>query len=121
MADAERDLRRLQSSQAEYRAPPNHGIGDAFRQLAEDADRKYRQLGALSAAWQELVPEELRARTGLCGLRRGVLTVEADDSGTLYELDRLLRGGLDHRLIGAVRSGPAFRRIKLRLRDSPIF
>ena len=117
MADAERDLRRLQSSQAEFRAPPDHTAADTFQRLAADAERVHKQLGALTRAWVELVPEDLRDRTSLAGLRRGVLTVEADDSGTLYELDRLLRGGLDHRLIGAVRSGPAFRRIKLRLAD----
>jgi hypothetical protein len=63
--------------------------------------------------WTDLVPAELVAHSRLEGLSRGVLRVAVDSSSHLFELDRLLRGGLEQRLITS-HKGPAFRRVQLR-------
>ena len=62
--------------------------------------------------WTELLPDEIIEHTRLDSLARSVLTVSVDSSARLYELDRLLRSGLEKQLITA-HKGPAFRRVKL--------
>ena len=108
------ELRGLLANQRRFRPPPEHHAGGAFAALAKKAAAAHRQTGSFTRLWLERVPPEISRHTTLHGLTRGVLTVAVDDSAALYELDRLLRGGLDHQLIAA-HSGPAFRRIKLRL------
>lgn len=63
-----------------------------------DAKRTQERLGELIAIWEELVPAGLVERTRIAGLRAGVLRVEVDTSATAFELDRRLRGGLEHEL-----------------------
>ena len=73
--------------------------------------KPHQQLGDLVTLWQQLVPEPLGSRTSLRSLHRGVLTVTVDDSATLYQLDRLLRGGVETQIIKRING--AVRRIKL--------
>ena len=108
------ELRGILANQARFRPPREHHAGGSFADLAKRARQAHRQTGSLAALWLERVPPAVARHTSLHGLTRGVLTVAVDDSAALYELDRLLRGGLDHQLIAA-HTGPAFRRIKLRL------
>ena len=86
-------------------------LADTFER---EVARPHRQLGDLAPLWAELVPPALASHTRLEALRRGVLTVAVDTSAHLYEIDRLLRGGLQRELIVRHR-GPAFRRVKLRV------
>ena len=84
-------------------------IKDQFKRQVE---RPYKQLASISALWQQRVPEDLVLHTKLDGLSHGVLHVTVDSSARLYQLDRLLRSGLEQKLILEHR-GPAFRRVKL--------
>lgn len=86
-------------------------VRDDFKKRVE---RPYKQLALIVPLWEQLVPENLVKHSHLVRLDRGVLHVQVDSSARLYELDRLLRTGLEQRLIVNHR-GPAFRRVKLRL------
>ncbi len=44
------------------------------------------------------MPAEIVARTRLTALRGGVARVVVDSASTAYELDRMLRGGLEQQL-----------------------
>ncbi len=81
-------------------------------QFEREVGKPMRQLGQLAELWTQQVPEALASRTRLVGLSRGVLHVEADDSATVYELDRLLRGGLERELLLAFK-GPSLRRVRV--------
>lgn len=83
-------------------------------QFKQEVERPYKQMASVVRPWMELVPAELRSHTRLEALSRGVLRVVVDSSARLYELDRLLRGGLEQRLISA-HKGPAFRKVQLRV------
>ena len=83
-----------------WRAPRARDL--TLAKLAEQVERTvvkpHRQLGALAVLWRELVPCELLERTALVSFSAGVLTVQVADSSTLYQLDRLLRSGLERQL-----------------------
>lgn len=102
------------------RAWRNRADGDpalgAFlpKQFKQEVERPYKQMGALAGLWAKLLPRELAEHTVLEGLSRGVLKVAVDSSPRLYELDRLLRSGLERALVTA-HKGPALRRIQLRV------
>ncbi|UCD74949.1 MAG: DUF721 domain-containing protein [Phycisphaerales bacterium] len=63
--------------------------------IRRQADRTHKKLGELIGLWEELVPGQLAAGSRLTKLRGGVLHVEVDSSAASYELDRLLRNGLE--------------------------
>lgn len=73
--------------------------------------RPHQQLGKLGLEWRRQLPAHLLEQTALVGISRGVLTVHAADSAALYELDRLLRAGVERKLKAA--SDATLRRIKL--------
>ena len=104
-------LRRLR----QYRVPkePDQSLGFLKQQFQREVAKPYKQLGAIATLWQEMVPTELASHTRLEGLSRGVLRVAVDSSARLYELDRLLRSGLERQIIRA-HAGAALRKIKLR-------
>jgi hypothetical protein len=91
-------------------------LGFMADQFKREVARPYKQLGDLTRLWAEMLPESILNRTRLEALSRGVLTVACDSSAALYELDRLLREGLEAQLIQQ-HTGPAFRRIKLRVAE----
>lgn len=95
-----------------WRAP--HVRDVTLAGLAERVDRTvvrpHKQLGSISVLWRELLPPELLVRTTLASFINGTLTVEAADSAALYQLDRLLRSGLE-RTLKATCKAP-LRRIK---------
>jgi hypothetical protein len=88
-------------------------LGFLTQQFKHQVKRPYRQLAGVSEAWEQLVPADLLMHTRLEGLSRGTLTVIVDSSARLYELDGLLRQGLQTRLIEACR-GVSLRRVRLR-------
>lgn len=83
-------------------------------QFKEQIARPHRQLSQVSALWGELVPADLVEHTRLEGLRRGILKVSVDSSSRLYELDRLLRQGLERQLIRSHKGG-GLRKVRLRV------
>lgn len=92
----------------------DHSLSFIKPQFKREVEKPYKQLLAMAQLWPQLVPAELLARTKLETISRGVLKVIVDSSGALYELDRLLREGLEQKLI-TQNKGPAFRRVQLRV------
>ena len=89
-------------------------LGFLAEQFKREVEKPYRQLGDLAELWRELVPARLIAHCRLVGLSRGTLHVEADHAAAHYEIDRLLRSGLQTDLITR-HKGPAFRRVQVKL------
>ncbi len=75
--------------------------------------RPNTQLGRVAELWPRLVPPRLLGQTALVGLTRGVLTVRVSDSAVHYELDRLLRGGLEQQL--KTQCKPGLHRIRVQV------
>ncbi|MCH8342776.1 MAG: DUF721 domain-containing protein [Planctomycetes bacterium] len=96
MAEAVQRLERLRQRRA--RLDADASIGGLVSGVAERAARTQRRLGALTDVWESLVPAEIVARTRLTSLRGGVARVVVDSASTAYELDRMLRGGLEQQL-----------------------
>lgn len=98
-----------------FRAAParSQSLDAEFSKQAAEFRRMAKGLGPLAAAWAEVVPTELAARTVLAGVSRGTLTVRVQDAGTMHELARLLRGGGEREVIR--RAPTAIRRVKLTL------
>jgi hypothetical protein len=80
----------------------------------KNVQKPFKQLHAMAEVWSQLVPAHLVKKTRLVSLQRGVLQVMVDSSSTLYELDRLLRQGLQMQIIRE-HKGPAVSRIQLRI------
>ncbi|MEX0654511.1 MAG: DUF721 domain-containing protein [Phycisphaeraceae bacterium] len=105
-------LDRLRASR--NRPDPDLSLGFLQKQFQRDVARPHKQLAQLVELWAQLVPADLAQHTRLESLSRGVLRVAVDSSSHLYELDHLLRAGLERDLVRQ-HTGPAFRRIKLQL------
>jgi hypothetical protein len=96
------------------KADPDLSLGFLKGQFQREVARPFKQLGVLAELWQQLVPAELVAHTRLEGLSRGALRVVVDSSVRLYELDRLLRAGLERQLLAAAKHA-VVRRVQLRI------
>ena len=77
----------------------DNSLGFLAEQFKREVARPFKQLGDLTELWRSLLPEKLADGTRLESLQRGVLTVAVDSSARLYEVDRLLRDGLQSQLI----------------------
>jgi hypothetical protein len=110
--DYDARLKRLR----EHRVFRERDLSLAFlrKQFKREVERPYKQLAEIIDLWQTLVPDELRRHTRLDGLSRGVLRVSVDSSAVLYELDRLLRTGLQRQLVTQSKGHP-IRRVQLRV------
>jgi hypothetical protein len=86
------------------RAEPDRTLKFVVDHVEKNVVKPHKQLGDLSTAWGRLVPPAIARRATLKGLVRGLLTVHVPDSSTHYELDRLLRGGLEQRLRAACKT-----------------
>lgn len=113
MKPLEHDTNRLQRLR-EWRNPRDRDLSLGFmpKQFKREVAAPHKQLGPIVELWTTLVPEDLAAHTRLQALRGGVLTVGVDSASHLYSLDRLLRAGLESKMINA-RPGPIFRRVRL--------
>jgi hypothetical protein len=80
------------------RSQPDLSLRFLEKQFQREVARPHKQLGPLAEAWREKVPAHLVKRTALQSLRNGVLKVHVADSATLWELDQLLRAGLEQQL-----------------------
>ena len=105
-----RRLERLRG----FRIPPERDQSLAFiqGQFDREVKRPHAQVKQAVELWAQLVPAELAAHTRLESLTRGTLKVVADSSTHLYELDRLLRGGVEQALIRGLRTS-GLRRVKV--------
>jgi len=57
--------------------------------------RRVRQIGRVSIVWDECIPEYIRDHTALVSFARGTLTVAVDSAAHRYQLQQLLRNGLE--------------------------
>lgn len=60
--------------------------------------RRVKQLGSLAGVWDQIIPEEIREHTALEAYSRGVLTVVVDSAPHRFQLEMLLRSGLQRML-----------------------
>ena len=74
--------------------------------------RRVRQVGQLSAAWDECIPDSIRQHTALLSFRVGTLTVAVDSAAHRYQLQALLQSGLIDALRERVAAG-ALTRVRL--------
>lgn len=105
-------LERLRKS----RSLPDKDLTLGFlpEQFKKEVAKPYAQLGDLAVLWAEMVPAALVERSRLVGLSRGVLHVEVDNPASHFEIDRLLRGGLQKQLI-RLHKGPALRKVSVKV------
>jgi hypothetical protein len=109
---AQEHLERLRKS----RSLPNPDLSLGFlnEQFKRDVAKPFKQLGDLAELWRRLVPAQLVERSRLVGLSRGTLHVEVDNPAAHFEIDRLLRGGLQKQLIQG-HKGPAIRKVSVKV------
>ncbi len=100
----------------QWRTRPDRDVSMAFieDQFKREVTKPHKQVNALAELWEQLVPDDLRQQTRLESLTRGVLKVCVESSAVRFELDRLLRDGLERELITRC-TGPVFRRIRLQV------
>ncbi len=89
-------------------------LGFLKQTFERDIARPHRQLAALVELWEQLVPEELASHARLESLQRGVLRVSVDAASWHYQLDRLLRSGLQRELITRFKGG-TLRRVMVKV------
>jgi hypothetical protein len=77
--------------------------------------RTHRRLGEFIDLWERTVPPRLAAQTTVTGIRAGTAHVLVESSAALYELDRLLREGVEQTLRSQYRGTL----IRVRLRIGP--
>lgn len=84
----------------QWRTRPDYdfSVQALVNRVAAEATRHHRRLGAAIDAWEQLVPPHLAALTRVDTLRSGTLQVVAANASAAFELDRLLRAGLDREL-----------------------
>lgn len=99
------------------RPDPDLSMGFLSKLFQEQVARPHKQLASITTVWQQFVPAGLIEHTRLESLKAGVLRVAVDSSAHLYELDRLLRGGLEQMLRGAHKGSP-LKRVVLRVSES---
>ena len=100
MGESDPDLVQLERLR-QFKTRPEVDLSLKFmtRQFKQQVAKPFKQLGPLAELWLELVPAKLVEHTKLQSLSRGVLRVVVDSSSIHYELDRLLRRGLEQQLI----------------------
>ena len=108
------DLYMARLRQWRTRSSPDLSLAFMKPMFKQQVERPYARLHQIAALWQQLVPAELVGHTRLDRLSYGVLHVSVESSTHLYELDRLLRSGLQRQLI-VQHKGPALRRVQLRV------
>lgn len=70
-------------------------VGESLAVLMKHTlGKRVRQVSALAAIWDEVVPEDVREHTALEGFAQGVLTVVVDSAPHRFQLQMLLNGGL---------------------------
>jgi len=88
----------LQLRQLRQRKERDHTIAPAIVSISEQIRTSDRKLTQLVELWRELVPEHLQHHATPTRVHSGVLHVEVDCAATAYEVDRLMRGGVEQTL-----------------------
>ena len=100
MGETDPDIERLERLRRwKGRAEPDMSLDFLRRQFEQQVAKPFKQLGPLGELWRELLPADLVEHTKLEGFGRGELRVSVDSSSHLYELNRLLREGVEQELI----------------------
>ncbi|MEQ9455378.1 MAG: hypothetical protein RLN76_12405 [Phycisphaeraceae bacterium] len=94
-------------------------LGFMQKQFQVGVERPWKRLSEIIDVWGAVMPAAVVERTRLQGLQRGVLRVGVSDSAMLYEVDRLLRSGLQRELVQRIKGGGATLR-KVRLSVDPM-
>lgn len=99
------DDRQLRTAWRNRQAPEtiSHVSEPMARFVHHTLERRVKQLSALAQVWDELVPEGIREHAALEGFRAGTLTVLVDSAPHRFELEMLLRSGLQKQLAAAFR------------------
>jgi hypothetical protein len=90
------------------------GIAKMIAEQRRRLERAVRDDGGIAGAWDGVVPEALRARAAVVGLKGGVLTIRCRSASDRFALDRWLRGGGERALRAAARV--ALKKVRLVLR-----
>lgn len=90
------------------------GIAKLIAREQKRLQRAARDDGGIASAWDRAVPDRLRGRAAIVGLRGGVLTVRCRSAPDRFALDRWLRGGGEKTLRAAARV--SLTRVRLVLR-----
>lgn len=93
---------------------PDLSLGFIEQQFKQEIAKPYKQLGDLAELWSSLLPAALAEQSRLLGLSRGTLHVEVSNAAAHYEIDRLLRSGLQKKLIQS-HKGAALRKVQIKL------
>lgn len=115
MAEPAGRLGRIRSFRA--KPVPDWSISGMIEATVAEAQRREKNLGELTDLWIESLPTELASRTKLLTFRGGVLNVAVDSSSTMYQLDRLLREGLEAKLRAQYRGSLSRVRLSVGLID----
>jgi hypothetical protein len=95
------------------RKRPDLTLGYLKKYVAKKYTRPLKQMGPFAELWQKALPPRLHERTALVALHNGVLTIHIADSPTLYQIDRLMRSGVEHQLKSQAKT--AITEIKLKI------
>jgi len=101
------------------RPDPDYSLNFLKNTFKNEVEKPYKQLGELAELWTRLVPDNMARHTKLINLRRGLLTIAVSSNAHLYQIDRLLRQGLNKQLT-TMNKQKAIRRIQLRV-DPQVF
>ena len=93
-------------------------LGFMKRKFKVEIEKPFKQISDLVEVWQRMVPEHIEPHTKLESLNRGMLRVVVESNSWLYELDKVLRSGLQQQIISEFK-GKAFRRVQLRVDSRP--
>ena len=88
-------------------------IAGDIASLKKTVTRTGKRLHEFIDAWESLVPQHLVRQTRISAYRAGTVHVAVGSSAALYEVDRLLRDGLEGQLREHVRG--TLSRVKLTL------
>lgn len=91
-------LVNTQNARREKAGSFDHSLAHDLEKLDRAVSRLDARSTAFIRAWNDLMPAELVASTQLKSLRRGTAVILVENAGTAYEIDRLLRTGIEHRL-----------------------
>lgn len=116
-----RDLARLSKWKAggviTGRQPQAMG-GELVRMFKQDIEPLHKKVGKVAEIWVALVPQMFLERSALVSFTQGTLMVSIESSPHLYELQLLLRSGLQKQiLLAGAKHG--LRKISLR-RGAPV-
>jgi predicted nucleic acid-binding Zn ribbon protein len=115
MADGDPQVDRLEKLRR-WKVRPERDLSLQFlrSQFRREVEKPFHQLEAIAPLWRQLVGAQLAGHSCPESFSRGVLRVAVDSSSRLYELDRLLRGGLEKQL-AREHKGAALNRVRLRV------